>query len=189
MTYSEAFQLASFIALFALLIVCAYTDITRNKVYNWCTFPGIGAGLALAYLAGGVSSAFAFNLINSLLGLAAGGGIILLFSLFGGIGLGDVKLMAAVGALTGFPFVLFSLLYSSMIGFAIAVGFLIWRGDLRSGLMRSLKFAIRWKSEKAPDTAKTEPQAGAKRPPDTIPFGAAIAFGTLWAFFLSMSGI
>lgn len=196
MTYPEAFRLGSYVALFLLLVVCAYTDITRNKVYNWCTLPGIGVGLALAYLAGGVASHPSFSLVNSALGLAAGGGVILLFSLFGGIGLGDVKLMAAVGALTGFPFVMWSLLYSSMVGFAIAMGVLIWKGQVAGGLKRSFLFALRWKRrEEAVPPAKgeafAEPSApeGAKRPAETIPFGAAIAFGTLWAFFLSATGI
>ena len=80
MRYPE-FRLASIVALFLLLIVSAYTDITRNKVYNWCTFPAIGLGMALAYLGGGLSEAHGYNLSSSLLGIATGGGIILLFSL------------------------------------------------------------------------------------------------------------
>jgi prepilin peptidase CpaA len=174
------------VALFLLLIVSAYTDITRSKVYNWCTFPAIGLGLALAYLAGGFKEAQDFNLLTSLLGLFTGGGIILLFSLFGGIGLGDVKLMGAVGALAGFPFVLHCLLYSSMIGFVIAIGMLIWKGRVREGLTHSVKFAFRLrklesgkKKEGAAEEAPLETKKG-----ETIPFGAAIAFGTLWAFFL-----
>ncbi|MHC5039539.1 MAG: A24 family peptidase [Planctomycetota bacterium] len=185
MTYQESFRLASFVALFLLLIVSAYTDITRNKVYNWCTFTGMGLGLGLAYMAGGIREEVDFNLVNSLVGLLAGGGIILFFSLFGGIGLGDVKLMAAVGALTGFPFVLSSLLYSSLIGFVIAIGMLLWRGRVREGLAKSAKFAFRWKKEGSEDTPVT-PGDDKKRSPETIPFGAAIAFGTLCAFFLSM---
>ncbi|MHC4777483.1 MAG: A24 family peptidase [Planctomycetota bacterium] len=189
MTVQESFQLASFVALFLLLIVSAYTDITRNKVYNWCTFPGIGIGLALAYLGGGFSEP-EYNLVTSLFGLLAGGGIILFFSLFGGIGLGDVKLMAAVGALAGFPFILWCLLYSSLIGFVIAIGLLIWKGRVREGLLRSVKFAFRLKkAEREGKRAGTTVEGAgeeARRKPDTIPFGAAIAFGTLWAFFLTV---
>jgi prepilin peptidase CpaA len=185
MTYPESFRLASFVALFLLLIVSAYTDITRNKVYNWCTFPAIGLGLALAYLAGGFRDQSDYHLMSSLLGFFAGGGIILFFSLFGGIGLGDVKLMAAVGALAGFPFVLSCLLYSSMIGFVIAVGLLIWKGRMREGLTRSVKFAFRLrKLEKEKDGSGASEEVPLEKKGETIPFGAAIAFGTLWAFFL-----
>ncbi len=186
MTHQEIFQLVSFIALFLLLVVCAYTDITRNKVYNWCTLPAMGLGLALAYLGGGVRAEPGFNLVTSGAGLALGGGIFLLFCLFGGIGFGDVKLMGAVGALGGFPFVLSSLLYSSMVGFLIAAGLLIWRGRLKEGLLRSAKFAFRWRREKKALQEADGEKDGARRAPDTIPFGAAIAFGTMWAFVLSV---
>lgn len=188
MTYPELFRLASFVALFLLLVVSAYTDLTRNKVYNWATLPGLGLGLAFAYLAGGIHDQPAHNLVNSLMGVAAGGGIFLVFSLFGAMGLGDVKLMAAVGALTGVPFVLVCLLFSSMVGFVMAMGVLIWRGRVGEGLARSVKFAFRWKKEKRSlEAGESEAeQAGRRRPADTIPFGAAIAFGTLSAFVLSV---
>jgi len=179
------FRLASYAVLFALLVVSGYTDITRNKVFNWCTFPGMGLGLAIAYMAGGLLETPGFNLVNSFAGLAVGGGIVLVFSLLGGIGLGDVKLMAAVGALAGFPLVLGSLLYASLVGFVMAAGLLIWQGRISEGFKKSLLFAFRWRKPAAP--AEAAPPAGeaARRPADTIPFGAAIAFGTLIAFFLA----
>ena len=97
----------------------------------------------------------------------------------------------SMGALAGFPFVLACLLYSSMVGFVIAIGVLVWNGRLREGLVRSAKFAFRFR--KAPTDAPegdgaAEPEESSRRKGDTIPFGAAIAFGTLCAFFLSISG-
>ena len=194
MTIEEGLRLASVVTLFAMLIASAYTDIVRNKVYNWCTFPGMFLGLSFAYMAGGFSGGNGFNLAASALGMAAGGGIIFVFSLLGGIGLGDVKLMAAVGALTGINFVFGSLLYSSMVGFVMAIGLLIWRGRLIDGLKSSALFAIRWKRKTPaatgvaahPLAATAEsPAASAETRPDSIPFGAAIAFGTMWAFILA----
>jgi prepilin peptidase CpaA len=185
MDHSDTFQLGSYAVLFALLLVSGYTDITRNKVFNWCTFPGMGLGLALAYMAGGLLDTPGFNLVNSFAGLAVGGGIVLVFSLLGGIGLGDVKLMAAVGALAGFPLVLGALLYASLVGFVMAMGLLVWQGRISEGLRKSVLFAFRWKKPAEPAGTAPPPAEGARRPVDTIPFGAAIAFGTLIAFFLA----
>ena len=185
MEHQETFRLASYAALFVLLLVSGATDIMRNKVYNWCTFPGMGLGLALSYLAGGVYDGPGYNLVNSLMALAAGGGIILVFSLLGGIGMGDVKLMAAVGALVGFPLVLGTLLYASLVGFVMAAGLLIWRGKVVEGLKGSARFAFRWRKPAAPAPVPEGAQAAEKRPADTIPFGTAIALGTLIAFLLS----
>ncbi len=195
------------IALFAVLIVSAYTDITRNKVYNWCTLPAIAAGLGLSYVAGGVADSHPLNLANSVLGLCAGGGIFFLASLWGGIGFGDVKLMAAVGALTGFKFTLHSLFYSTLVGFAFAIVLLIWQERFLSGVKSSFRYAFtlrgrkemmeRSKAEAAAAGAlqpvqETLPAAQAGPPEktlrNTIPYGAAIAIGTFWAWFLQ-SGI
>jgi len=56
MEYQETFRLVSYAALFLLLLVSGATDIVRNKVYNWCTFPGMGIGLGIAYMAEGCST-------------------------------------------------------------------------------------------------------------------------------------
>jgi len=213
-----AFGLVLQIVLFVLLIVSAYTDITKNKVYNWCTMPAMGVGMAGAYLVGGVSEPGTMNLMNSLLGLGVGGGIFFMASMWGGIGFGDVKLMGAVGALTGVNFIFHSLFWSTLAGFVMAVGFLIWQDRFWEGMRSSLRYAftlrgrreVRGRMEKAVAAEGSEegaketpsPENGAKNggeeakadgdakengPParkDTIPFGAAIAFGTLVAWFL-----
>ena len=56
------------------------------------------------------------------LGLGAGGGLFLIFFAMGWIGPGDVKLMAAVGALQGFSFVIYTVLLTACVGAVMALG-------------------------------------------------------------------
>ena len=59
----------------------------------------------------------------------------------GWMGGGDVKLMAAVGALKGYPFVVSALFYSLIVGVVIGVAMLIWnRKTLRT--FKNLFFVV-----------------------------------------------
>jgi len=51
-----------------------------------------------------------------LLGSVLGGGILLLFALFGGMGVGDVKLFALLGWVIGFPNVILAFLIACLLG-------------------------------------------------------------------------
>jgi prepilin peptidase CpaA len=156
------------IAFFALMTVCVYTDIAKDKVYNWATFPAIFAGLALWYIPYGFGGPFMYALAAA----GIGGGVFFVFFLFRCIGGGDVKLMAAVGALMGLRFTLNALLPIALVGAVMAVGAMIWKGRVREGLKRSAKMLIKLRPGK--------PETGAK--PLTIPYGAAIAIGGMWTW-------
>lgn len=119
------------ILLFLLLIVASFTDIRSHKIYNWSTFPAIILGLGFNM------SLFGWlGLRESLIGLGVGFALLFIFYLGGMIGGGDVKLLAAVGALKGPSFVLWGGLYGAAIGGVIALFSLIWRRRLRWGLKR-----------------------------------------------------
>jgi prepilin peptidase CpaA len=109
----------------ALLIVI-YTDATRGKIYNWVTFPTVGIGI-------GINTAFAhgagFKL--SIVGLLMGLGMQFIPWKMGLAKAGDVKLLAAVGALKGWSFLLFGFLYGAAIHGLIAIPWLAARGYLR----------------------------------------------------------
>src|SRR4051812_17408673 len=99
--------------LVALVITAAVTDAARHRIYNWTTYPGMLAGLALA-ACGALLERLTPNLAHQwqpLVGwlsltdaltgfLACGVVMIPCFLLFGGGG-GDVKLLAMIGALVG----------------------------------------------------------------------------------------
>jgi len=72
------------------------TDVRERRIPNLVTGPAIAAGLALHAICGGLR-----GLGDSALAGVIAGGIFLVFFLAGGMGAGDVKLMAAVGCFSG----------------------------------------------------------------------------------------
>jgi prepilin peptidase CpaA len=163
------------------VIVAGFTDLAYGKVYNWCTLPALAAGLLLAYWTGGVNDVAedpqkTFNLVQSGYGLLLAGGIFGVFFALGAFGAGDLKLAAAIGALNGWRFALVAIVYSSLVGGVLALGVLIWKGQVGRGLVDAAKMALRpWKSKKT-----VGPDSPARL---TVPYGFAISVGTLWAWF------
>ena len=99
-----------------------------------------------------------------------------------GLGAGDVKLMAAVGALApmsasvpGWSFVLLAMMYTALVGAAIAIGILIWQKRLLQGLKDSARTLVALRVKRPP-----------QRPTVHVPYGLAIGVGTIWAWFETM---
>ena len=173
MSYVEA---AREVVLLAFLVTIVYTDLAHGKAYDWCTLPAMGIGLLLATVLGGVSRGDA-NLVASLLGMLLAGGIFGLFFFFGGFSAGDVKIAAAIGALKGWRFALEATVYSALIGGLMALGLLIWKGQMWRGLRDTARAAVRLgRAEK-----HLEPDSPARL---TVPYGVAIGLGTMWVWFL-----
>lgn len=76
-----------------VLIVAAVIDGWALKVPNWITFPMIATGWIYSYVAGGASG-LGWSVLGSFFGLALLYGIYMV----GGMGAGDVKLLAGIGA-------------------------------------------------------------------------------------------
>jgi len=176
---------ARHIPLAATAILCAYTDIARGKIYNVVTLPVLVYGLALALAVGGLGGTSAVDaagrahriaglseaLTACVLGLAVFGVVYLM----GGLGGGDVKLMAAIGALAAdWRFVLFAAFYGALVGAVIGVAFLIWRGQFLAGLKRSLLLFVTLGRRPGREELSLE---------QTFPYGLAIAIGCLWAMY------
>lgn len=168
------------IVLFMLLIIAAYTDITAGKVYNRYTFPALFSGLILNYWIGGWSDG-GVNLLSSLWGMAAGGGVFIFFYYYGVMGGGDLKLVTAIGALKGFPFIIHAIFYTSLVGAVFALLYLIWQGRLLRGMRESFSMAFRFKRKEMSEQELQQTQTAR----DRIPYGVAISIGTMWAFFVA----
>jgi len=110
----------------ASLLALTYIDLDCTLLPDRITLPGIAVGVAVAALA---PSADRWATVEaSLLGVLVGGGILWLVAwsyhaLTGreGMGGGDVKLLAMIGAFLGWKGVLLTLLLASFIGSAIGV--------------------------------------------------------------------
>jgi prepilin peptidase CpaA len=113
-------------------LIAALTDLRRFKVYNVLTLPLLLSGLVYHSVAGGLSEAgWTAGFLNSLLGVLCGAGILFLCYLMGGMGAGDVKLMAALGAWLGVPLTLYVFVASSVAAGLYAVALILASGRAR----------------------------------------------------------
>lgn len=160
-----------------ILVISLITDLKSRKILNVVTFPGILLGLTLnplfhvlndgATLSQGLKKAF------------IGFGVAVVFYgiiyILGGIEAGDLKLMAAIGAITGPIFVMFAFVYISIAGGVLILFYLIWKGQLGGAFASSLNMFLGLFSKKHRENSK-------KLPKLYVPYGPAIFLGTVWFY-------
>jgi prepilin peptidase CpaA len=103
------------IIIFILAISVAW-DLCFRRIPNWLTLPAAVAGIGYHIITGGLT-----GLVFSLVGMAVGFGFFFLFYMMGGMGAGDVKLMAAIGSFLGARDVLYAGAYTAIAGGIYAV--------------------------------------------------------------------
>ena len=108
-------------ALLAALIAITAIDLRHQIIPDIITLPGIAAGVAASLVSQRV------DWLESLIGVAVGGGIFLVIILAsgGGMGGGDMKLGAMLGAFLGWKVGLLALLLAVLAGGAVAVCLLL----------------------------------------------------------------
>ncbi len=112
----------STLVLLAFLVIATWTDVRSRLIYNWTTYPGILACLAVNGLTGGVE-----GLEQAIAGMLVCGGVMLFIFLFGGTGGGDLKLIAMMGAGLGLYDGIAAMLWTFVLGAGLALAILIWR--------------------------------------------------------------
>jgi leader peptidase (prepilin peptidase)/N-methyltransferase len=122
--------------LVAALIVIAFIDLDVRIVPDVISLPGTALGFAFALINGWAlpePSPLVPSPLSSLLGIVLGGGILLgvawgyeLFSGVEGMGGGDIKLLAMIGAFLGWPSVPITLFFASLGGSMIGL-LLMWK--------------------------------------------------------------
>ncbi len=121
----EGLEYASLIGVARLLVLAVLSggacvwDLRMRRIPNALTFPVAAAGLALALAEGGWPEGG-----WSLAGLLAGGALFLPFVIYGYVGAGDLKLLAAAGTLLGPLGILRGILLGAILGGIWAVGWL-----------------------------------------------------------------
>lgn len=159
----------------AVLAVATFTDLRSRRIPNWLVLPFLLAGiLASGWMHGrhGIGQSFA--------GLGLGLLIYGLLFWMGGMGMGDVKLCAAIGAWIGPGQLLIALVITGIVGGVMAIGWAIAGGFLGELLKGTGTVIFDWKKRRMgvhPDFALSNPKAR------KMPYAPAIAIGTLMSFF------
>jgi leader peptidase (prepilin peptidase)/N-methyltransferase len=114
----------------SLLIVISLIDLEFQIIPDVLSIGGILAGFGLSFLRAGSTY------LDALLGILLGGGILLAIALSykfiakrEGMGGGDVKLLAMIGAFCGMKGVLFSLMSGSVLGTLVGIPVMLMKGE------------------------------------------------------------
>jgi prepilin peptidase CpaA len=159
----------------ALAGIACIADVGWRRVPNVITFGGAALGLVIAAANGGLAG----------IGFSAAGwlvGILLFLPLFalGGLGAGDVKLLAAFGAWLGPRDVVYVALYGAIAGGVFAAVLAYSRGYLRTALRNLYALLTFWRvAGVGPMHGLTLDAAPGPRLAYTLPMSAGLAV-TLW---------
>lgn len=162
------------ILLTVLILVAAIFDIRYRRIPNWLTVSGVVSGVALnSFLYQGLP-----GLQLSLAGLGVAFGCYLLLYLIRGMGAGDVKLMAAIGAMVGFRDWFGIFLVTAIIGGVVGLALVLIRGRLAKTLW-NVGFILSELRQGRPAYVRNE-ELDVRSPKALgLPHGAVIAAGTL----------
>ena len=112
------------------LVVITVIDLDHRIIPDVISLPGTAAGLAVSFLPGSPRP------VDAIIGSVAGAGF-LFFVLYAyekitgdeGMGMGDVKLMAMIGAFLGWQALPVTVLVSSLTGSLTGIGFAVAKGE------------------------------------------------------------
>lgn len=162
------------LAIFIVVAICLYTDVRYRKIYNVVLFPAFL--LAILY---GITHSGVAGLLFCIKGATLGLALLLIPFLLGGMGAGDVKLLAVIGAWQGPEFIWFCFLCTALAGGIFGVIQLLRKGTLALTL-KTILFAL----IPGPPKVNTFGTLATAKAGDAFPYGIAIATGTFATYIL-----
>ena len=151
--------------------IACFTDLRSRRISNRLVITGLAAGCFLNTLRGGVAS-LGWSLAGALFGLA----IFLPFFALGGMGAGDVKLLACLGSILGPKDLLSVALVGALVGGVMALAVAAINGRLRATLKGIVELFAFWISGGLrPSPVLNLGNPGALK----IPYAVPVAAGTL----------
>ena len=162
-------------------LIAAATDLWNFKIYNSLTMPLLISGLIFNAIFGGWA-----GVANSAMGFMFGFFILILFYGMGGMGAGDVKLMAGIGAWLGMPLTFYVFIASALAGGVYAIVLLLFQSGLQYTLINMQILWLRMTSFSRhflPDTRiETEIKRDDRRK-RLIPYASMVALGVIATYF------
>jgi prepilin peptidase CpaA len=158
-----------------VLLVATATDIRSRRIPNWLVFPFLLAGVVVS----GISHGWR-GIAVSISGIALATVVTGLLWWLRGMGMGDVKLCAAVGAWIGPEQLITALVVMAITGGVMALIWAACSGAVRESLdgASDLIFGL-WKRGLRPHQKLVLDNPLARK----MPYAPAIAIGTLFSFF------
>jgi len=164
----------AFLPTASVVTVATVSDLWNRRIPNWLVLPFLGSGLLVSGILHGWG-----GLGRSLLGVLVAGAVMGVFCYLGGMGMGDLKLCAAVGAWIGPSQLAIALVFTGLVGgvmalcWALAGGFL---GQTLSGA-GDLLVGFRKRGLRAHETLVLDNPLTRK-----MPYAPAIAVGVICSF-------
>ncbi len=153
-----------------VLAVATFTDLRSRRIPNWLVFPFLLLGFVVPAVAHGP-----YALVDSLEGFALGLLVYGALAVFARMGMGDVKLVAAIGAWVGPRQLMLAIVFTAMVGGVMALGVVA---------LRKYQSWQEGKKQMAELDGGAPSQTAARDPfRQAIPYAPAIALGTLLSFF------
>lgn len=157
----------SYYILIAILLIALYTDITKNKIYNWLTFSSLFLALIFSFFNG-------VGILYSFFGFLMAFAVSLFIYATGGVKGGDVKIMASLGAWFGIYSILPVLLYIFISGGLLGIFSTLRNGTFFKTFNKIKMFFV---AAFTPGMkAGLELKESVNKP---VPYGIAIFIGTI----------
>lgn len=151
----------------ALVVVAAGADLRSRRIPNMLVGPFLLLGLGSSAIAHGWS-----GIGQSVLGMLLAAATLGVFCFLGGMGMGDLKLCAAVGAWIGPSQLLVALVMTGLVGGVMALGWALTGGFLAEALRGAVSLILGKRK------GLTLASPGARK----LPYAPAIALGTILSF-------
>jgi prepilin peptidase CpaA len=149
----------------------AWGDLRTRRIPNYLTLGTAVAGLAFNVMSHGIS-----GLADGILGMLLGCALLILPYLWGGMGAGDVKALAALGAWLGPKLTVFLFCYMGIAGGVIALGYLVWQGSLWQKIKQGWTFLLNLVLCQPDGVPRS---SSPSQLTEGIPYGVAIAVGMM----------
>jgi prepilin peptidase CpaA len=166
--------LVNIILLLPLAIIIGYYDVRYRRIPNAFVLATLAAGVAINAIFAGFPGVAA-----SLGGCALAFVLMFMLHVFGAMGAGDVKLFAAIGAVTGAELVVPTFIVVILTGGLLAIVSIIRAGVLMTTMHRVLQILVGmlpgWQMPKFTVPADRK---------HTIPYGVAITMGSIISIFV-----
>jgi prepilin peptidase CpaA len=154
--------------------IATVCDIRSRRIPNWLIVPFLSAGIVVSTVTGRWS-----GLGQSVLGLSLAGLLMGIFYWLGGMGMGDVKLCAAIGAWIGPEQLGIALVVMGISGGVMALLWSLWGGYLKESLSGAGDLILGvGKRGLRPHATLLLANPAARR----MPYAPAIAIGTIFSF-------